>query len=239
MVAILAVVCPRQILFWLSGVGAVRLPAEVLVWADGVIGAATAVVMTGGQMFLVHHLTTVVLTSELTVWRRLLLAALTATWVVVVVVTVVIGSAHVVMEIAGAPLLEILQVHWMIQNLPTWLVGLTAVAALELTAAGLALAHADALSRSIETRLRETEARRERALEERNAEADAKAALAARLKELEAELRKRRAEPAQAVAAVRIPCRFGCGWMSAALPEARARRAERAHVGHRHKEARG
>ena len=76
MVAILAVVCPRQILFWLSGVAGVDVPQGVLLWSDGLIGAATAIVMTGGQMYLVHHLTTLVLTAEITLWRRLLVAVL-------------------------------------------------------------------------------------------------------------------------------------------------------------------
>lgn len=190
-------------------------------------------------MYLAHHVTVVVLTSKLDRWRRLVLVALVATWLVVIAVTVVIGSAHVVMEIAGEPLLAILQLDWMLSNLATWVVGFTAVAALELTAAGLALAHADALSRNVEARLRETEARKERALEERNAQADARAALAKRLAELEAELRERRerSRAADVEARVRIPCRAGCGWISKALPEAKARRAERAHVGHRHKGA--
>ncbi len=72
---------------------------------------------------------------------------------------------------------------------------------------------------------------------ERNAASDARAELASRLGELERVLSERqRPEGAEAVAPVRIACRHGCGWTSEAASEAQARRAERAHVGHRHKE---
>ena len=247
MIAILAVVCPRQILFWLSGVAAVEVPRVVLLWSDGLIGAATAIVMTGGQMYLVHHLTTVVLTTELTHWRRLLVAALTLTWLVVVAVTVVIGSSHVVMQVARRPLLEILELDWIAAHLATWLVGFTTVAALELTAAGLALAHADALARALDHEVLEVEVREDRALRERNAQLDENQRLGRRVAELEERLRAAasasHAEPepsngARAPAApplVAVPCRHGCGWASEPMPEPRARRAERAHVGHHHK----
>ena len=66
MIAILAVVCPRQILFWVSGVGSVEVPESVLLWADGLVGGATAIVMTGGQMYLVHHLTGMALAARST-----------------------------------------------------------------------------------------------------------------------------------------------------------------------------
>jgi len=249
MVAILAVVCPRQILFWLSGVAGVDVPESVLLWSDGLIGAATAIVMTGGQMYLVHHLTTLVLTAEITLWRRLLVAVLGLTWLLVVAVTVVIGSAHVVMQVARRPLLEVLEPAWIAAQLPTWLVGFTTVAALELTAAGLALAHADALARAEDRDLQVVEAREDRALAERNAQLDENRRLLRRLAELEEEPRvpalvaHSGPEPAQGSNGARppaplvsVPCRHGCGWTSEPMPEPRARRAERAHVGHHHKD---
>jgi len=249
MVAILAVVCPRQILFWLSGVAGVDVPQGVLLWSDGLIGAATAIVMTGGQMYLVHHLTTLVLTAEITLWRRLLMAVLGLTWLLVVAVTVVIGSAHVVMQVARRPLLEVLEPAWIASQLPTWLVGFTTVAALELTAAGLALAHADALARAEDRDLQVVEAREDRALAERNAQLDENRRLLRRLAELEEEPRvpalvaHSGPEPAQGSNGARppaplvaVPCRHGCGWTSEPMPEPRARRAERAHVGHHHKD---
>lgn len=234
MLAILAVVCPRQILFWVSGVGAVAVPDGVLLWADGLVGGATAIVMTGGQMYLVHHLTGMVLAAEFTPWRVVLVAVLGLTWILVIGVTVVIGSAHVVMQVSGEPLLKVLQVPWMMGNVPTWVVGLTTVAALELTAAGLALAHADSLVRALSIEVRDAELLKDEVLLERNRLADQKAALAAKVERLEARLSAQdRREAAPAL--VRMPCRYGCGWISKPLPEGRARRSERAHIGHRHR----
>ena len=234
MVAILAVVCPRQILFWVSGVGAVPVPDAVLLWADALVGGATAIVMTGGQMYLVHHLTGMVLAGEFTTWRRVLVAVLGVSWILVIGVTVVMGSAHVVMQVSAEPLLKILQVEWMMRNAPTWIVGLTTVAALELSAAGLALAHADSLVRALSIEVRDAESSKDEVVLERNRLADQRAALAAQVERLEARLAAegpREDRPAL----VRMPCRYGCGWVSKPLPEARAQRSERAHVGHRHR----
>ena len=233
MIAILAVVCPRQILFWVSGVGAVDVPEWVLLWADGLVGGSTAIVMTGGQMYLVHHLTGMALAAKSGTWRLLLVGILAGTWLLVIGVTIVIGSAHVVMQVSGQPLLRVLQVPWIVGNLPTWLVGLTTVAALELTAAGLALAHADSLVHSVEIEVRKAESSKDAVLLERNRLADRNVALTEQVKRLEKQLASDEAR--EGAAWVMVPCRFGCGWISKALPEDRARRSERAHVGHRHK----
>ena len=99
--------------------------------------------------------------------------------------------------------------------------------------------------------LREVEAREDRALAERNAQLDENRRLLRRLAELEEELRfpdlaaHSGPEPAQGSNGARppapapfvaVPCRHGCGWASEPMPEPRARRAERAHVGHHHKD---
>ena len=235
MTAILAVVCPRQILFWVSGVGAVEVPRTVLLWADGLVGGATAIVMTGGQMYLVHHLTAMALSARSGTWRLPLLSLLAATWLLVIGVTIVIGSAHVVMQVSGEPLLTILQLDWLVGNLPTWLVGLTTVAALELTAAGLALAHADSLVHALDVEVRDVEASKDAVLMERNRLADQNVALGEQIERLEQRLADRDRDRSEAPPLVQVPCRHGCGWISRALPEDRARRSERAHVGHRHR----
>ena len=154
------------------------------------------------------------------------------------------------MQVARRPLLEVLEPAWIASQLPTWLVGFTTVAALELTAAGLALAHADALARAEDRELQVVEAREDRALAERNAQLDENRRLLRRLAELEEEPRvpalvaHSGPEPAQGSNGARppaplvaVPCRHGCGWTSEPMPEPRARRAERAHVGHHHKDS--
>ena len=232
MIAILAVVCPRQILFWVSGVGAVDVPEWVLLWADGLVGGSTAIVMTGGQMYLVHHLTGMALAARSSTWHRPLVGILAGTWLLVVGVTIVIGSAHVVMQVSGEPLLKVLQVSWIVGHLPTWLVGVTTVAALELTAAGLALAHAESLVRSLDLEVRKAESSKDAVLVERNRLADRNVALMKQVESLEKRLAS---DGAREPGFVRVPCRYGCGWISKALTQERARRSERAHVGHRHK----
>ena len=162
----------------------------------------------------------------------ILVGILAGTWLLVIGVTIVIGSAHVVMQVSGEPLLKVLQVSWIVGHLPTWLVGVTTVAALELTAAGLALAHADSLVHSVEIEVRKAETSKDAVLLERNRLADRNAALMVEVERFEKRLAS---DGAREPGFVSLPCRYDCGWISKALPEERARRSERAHVGHRHK----
>jgi len=191
-VAILLVVCPRLMLFWVDGVAGVDVPPAWLPWIDALMGGATGVVMTGGQMYLAHHLASTSLVRAPggrrapPGGRRRVQVLLSVLWLVAVVAAVVIGSAHVAMQTSRRELLEVLRPEWILANPLVWGVALIAVGSLELMATGIAVASADARARAHHEQVHELEQRADAALRARNAQADESARLARRLQRLEA-----------------------------------------------------